>query len=190
MRVKDIMVKKVITLNSEMNAKDAMHKLQERKISGLPVVDDDNKVVGMLTEKSILMAILPSYVKKVGHFVYDVNSKKLIDRIEKLNELKVKDIMRKEIITATEDTSLTEIARIMLTQKIRRIPVVEVGGSFYFEGGATRMACMLALGFQNIKIQYRSPKKWNDTMTLETHHFRGMSVDTIQRFKQFVKCMV
>lgn len=127
MLVRDIMIKNVITLNANMNAKEAMRKLMERQISGLPVVDEDNRVIGMLTEKSILMAILPSYVKEVGHFVYDVKPKKLIDKIEKLNELKVKDIMRKDIITATENTSLTEIARIMLTQKIRRIPIVEVG---------------------------------------------------------------
>jgi len=119
------MVKKVITLNSEMNAQDAMQKLMERKISGLPVVDDDNKVVGMLTEKSILMAILPSYVKKVGHFVYEVDPKRLIDKVEKLHQIKVKEIMRKEIITAKKDTSLTEIARIMLIHKIRRMPVVD-----------------------------------------------------------------
>jgi len=125
MRVETIMVKKVITLNSEMNAQDAMQKLMERKISGLPVVDDDNKVVGMLTEKSILMAILPSYVKKVGHFVYEVDPKRLIDKVEKLHQIKVKEIMRKEIITAKKDTSLTEIARIMLIHKIRRMPVVD-----------------------------------------------------------------
>ena len=125
MRVETIMVKEVITLKEEMNAQEAMKKLMERKISGLPVVDNDNKVVGMLTEKSILMAILPSYIKKVGHFVYEVDPKKLINKIENLHELKVKDIMRKEVITAKKDTSLTKIARIMLTQKIRRIPVVD-----------------------------------------------------------------
>ena len=127
MIVQDVMVKKVTTLDSEMNAKDAMQKLMERKISGLPVIDNDNRVVGMLTEKSILMEILPSYIKKVGHFVYDVDPKKLIDKIEKLKGLKVKDIMRKDVITTTEDTVLTEVVRIMLAHKIRRVPVVEVG---------------------------------------------------------------
>ncbi|MFH1655752.1 MAG: CBS domain-containing protein [Candidatus Omnitrophota bacterium] len=125
MRVETIMVKEVITLKQEMNVQDAMQKLMERKISGLPVVDDNNKVVGMFTEKSILMEILPSYVEKVGHFVYEVDPKKLIDKVEKLHQIKVKEIMRKEVITVKKDTSLTEVAKIMLVQKIRRIPVVD-----------------------------------------------------------------
>ena len=45
-----------------------------------------------------------------------------------LNNIKVKDIMRKEVITVDEDTSLSEVARIMLTQKIRRVPVLNKEG--------------------------------------------------------------
>ncbi|MBM3251808.1 MAG: CBS domain-containing protein [Candidatus Omnitrophica bacterium] len=125
MQVKDIMVKNVITLSPEMNADEAMQKLLAKEISGLPVVDGNNKLIGMFTEKSILRAILPSYVEQVGHFVYNADPKKLSERVQRLSQIKVKDLMRKEVVTANEDTSLYEVARIMLTQKIRRIPVID-----------------------------------------------------------------
>ncbi|MBM3248245.1 MAG: CBS domain-containing protein [Candidatus Omnitrophica bacterium] len=125
MAVKDILVKKVITLSPEMSAGEALQKLLEKEISGLPVVDTNNKLVGMFTEKSILRAILPSYVEKVGHFVYDADSKKLAEKVQRLSQIKVRDIMRKEVVTAGLETPLYEVARIMLIQKIRRVPVVD-----------------------------------------------------------------
>lgn len=125
MTVKDIMVKKVITLSPEMRADEALQKLLEKEISGLPVVDKNNKLVGMFTEKSILAAILPSYIEKVGQFVYDADSKKLADKVRKLSRIDVKDVMRKEVVAVSEETSLYEVARIMLIQKIRRVPVVD-----------------------------------------------------------------
>lgn len=125
MAVKDIMVKKVITLSPEMSADEALQKLLEKEISGLPVVDKNNKLIGMFTEKSILRAILPSYVEKVGQFVYDADSKKLAEKVQRLNQIKVKDIMRQEVVTAGPEAPLYEVARIMLIQKIRRVPVVD-----------------------------------------------------------------
>jgi acetoin utilization protein AcuB len=45
-----------------------------------------------------------------------------------LNKIKVRQLMRKDVVTTTEDTTVCEAARVMLTQKARRIPVVDKSG--------------------------------------------------------------
>lgn len=125
MKVKDIMVKNVTTLSPNMFVKDAAKRLSELEISGLPVVDENGKLVGMFTEKDILKAILPSYIEKVGKFVYEDDTKGIKKKLETLSNTKIREIMRKEVVTINEDTSCSEAARIMLTQKVRRIPVID-----------------------------------------------------------------
>ena len=128
MKVKEIMAKDVTSISPEISGQEALDLLQEMQISGLPVIDAQNNLVGMFTEKDILSYILPSYIENVGRFVYQENSKTIKIKFGKLSKIKVSQLMRKDIITTTEDTALCEAARVMLTQKARRIPVVDKSG--------------------------------------------------------------
>lgn len=123
MKVKEVMTKEVISLKPDENARSALDTLFKMRISGLPVIDNNGKLVGMFTEKEVIVKILPSYVENVGRFVYNENPKAVRQKIIGINELKVKDLMRKEIVTVDEDTTLCEVAHLMLMQKARRIPV-------------------------------------------------------------------
>jgi len=124
MKVKEIMTKVVASVQPDNFAKDALGLLFKIKISGLPVIDDKNKLVGMFTEKEALGAVLPSYLNKVGRFTYQENPKAVKQKVAAFGSLKVKDIMRRDVITADEDSTLCEVARVMLTQKARRVPVL------------------------------------------------------------------
>src|SRR3989338_8719895 len=128
MKVKEIMAKDVTSISPEISGQEALDLLQEMQISGLPVIDAQNNLVCMFTEKDILSYILPSYIENVGRFVYQENSKTIKRKFGELSKIKVSQLMRKDIITTTEDTALCEAARVMLTQKARRIPVVDKSG--------------------------------------------------------------
>jgi len=125
MKVKEIMTKEVTSLNPEDNASDALKLLFKLEISGLPVIDSAGKLVGMFTEKEILVKILPKYLENVGGFVYDENPKAVKQKVLSFVDFKVKDVMRKDVITVGLDSALCEVAHIMLTQKARRIPVLD-----------------------------------------------------------------
>lgn len=125
MIVKDIMTKQVDFLTSDMSAKQALCKILEKKISGLPVVDENHNLVGMFTEKEVLGFCLPSYIDKVGAFVYERNPKAVLDKLFKLKDLKVSDIMRREVEVVKEETTLSEVSRIILIHHQRRLPVVK-----------------------------------------------------------------
>jgi predicted transcriptional regulator len=128
MKVKDIMSKEVVSVKPEDNALGVLNLLFKMQISGLPVIDAQGKLVGMFTEKDILSYVLPSYIEKVGRFIYEENPKSTKKKFTDLAKVKVSQLMRKDVITTSEETTLCEVARIMLTQKARRIPVLDKTG--------------------------------------------------------------
>ncbi len=128
MKVKEVMTKEIKSISPDMSAKAALDMLIEMKISGLPVIDENGKLTGMFTEKEILKNILPSYVHHVGKFEYMENPKGVKTKIANLEKVKVKDIMRRDVTTISEEATLTEAARIILTQKVRRMPVLDREG--------------------------------------------------------------
>jgi len=128
MKVGEIATKDVVSVRPDESVKEALGLLFKIQISGLPVIDGDGRLVGMFTEKEILSYLLPSYVERVGRFIYDQNPKAIKKKFAELSKLKVSQLMRKDIVTTTEDTALCEVARVMLTQKARRLPVLDKTG--------------------------------------------------------------
>lgn len=125
--VKEFMSSKIKSLPPDMNAKEALGTLIRGGTSGLPVIDAEGRVVGVFTEKEVLKAILPDYIKDVGSFVYIDTSKAELKKLAGLDRHLVKDLMRKEVPTISEEASLTEASRIMVTKGERRVIVVKGG---------------------------------------------------------------
>jgi len=143
MKVKETMTKDVRSLFPQTTAREALKLLFQMQISGLPVIDEKGNIVGMFTEKDVLRKILPSYVERVGRFSYEENPKGIKQKVAGLDKIKVQEIMRKEVLTVNEDTTLCEVARIMLTENIRRIPVISKEG--FVVGMVSRGDVVLAL---------------------------------------------
>ncbi len=128
MKVKDVMAKSVKRLSPEMNLKEALEVFLSMDIGGLPVLDQNDKLLGIFTEKDVLKSIFPAYLSNVGKFVYKEDPKWIKNKLADLANIKVKDAMLKEIIAVDEETGLAEAAHIMITQKIRRLPVLDKQG--------------------------------------------------------------
>ena len=122
---KDCMSKNIKSVPPDMNAKEALKSLIESGASGLPVIDKEGSPIGVFTEKEILIAIMPVYLKKVGNFVYGEDSKAELRKLAHLEKFQVRDVMRKDVPTVTEETSLTEVSHIMLNKNERRVIVVK-----------------------------------------------------------------
>src|SRR4030042_1297992 len=103
MKVKDIMKKDITYISPEMNAYEALELLQKMQISGLPVIDEKHNLLGMFTEKEALASILPSYIENVGRFIYQENPKAGKQKIAAFRNMKVKNLMRRQVVTVDED---------------------------------------------------------------------------------------
>jgi len=96
MLAKDIMTKKVITVSPLTSVKELAKTLTKNRISGTPVADKNAKLLGIVSRTDI--------VAKRGE--------------------KVKDIMSKDLISVNEETPVEEIANLLTTHKINRVPVL------------------------------------------------------------------
>lgn len=135
MLAKDIMTKEVFLLKAGDTVEHAISKLLEYNISGMPVVNEENQLVGILTESDLVAKSkkldIPNYFPS---FYPLFDTKKYMDKItdldEKMKEIiqsKVEAVMTKKVFSVEEDVALEEIVRLMATNNIHRIPVVADG---------------------------------------------------------------
>jgi CBS domain-containing protein len=103
------MKKEVISVKPDDPALDALNMLFKMQISGLPVIDAQGKLLGMFTEKNVLAHVLPSYIEKVGRFVYEDDPKSAKKKFMDLGRAKVKELMRSDVVTTTPDAVLSEV---------------------------------------------------------------------------------
>jgi CBS domain-containing protein len=93
----------------------------QHHISGVPVVDRDGKLVGLISERDVLQAMYPG---KSG-LKPRRGTARARGGLRELKRLRAADIMVREVITAPPEADLLLLASLMATRKIRRIPIVE-----------------------------------------------------------------
>jgi CBS domain-containing protein/mannitol/fructose-specific phosphotransferase system IIA component (Ntr-type) len=125
--VRDIMHRDVITVSPEDTLKDVANKLYRYKVSGMPVVDDEGKPVGMISERHLIKAALPDFESLIQNISMSPDTEPFDELLRHEDEIKVKDIMTTRLYTTSEDTPIVEVAALMLFRNIRRIPVVQDG---------------------------------------------------------------
>lgn len=126
MAVRNIMTRKIITVKAEATIEEISKALVANRISGVPVVDRENRVIGMVTESDIIFKEIqhePTFVEKLGDLVLlkeDLKSK----RTHKAGNT-AEDIMTFPAITAYENETIRELVDIITKKKIKRIVIVD-----------------------------------------------------------------
>jgi CBS-domain-containing membrane protein len=125
---KDIMTREVITVAEETPISEAARLMTERHISGLPVLNNKQAVVGIVCESDIIdqgkQLHLPTVVNLMGYLVFLESSKKLEKELKKMTGLTCRDIMSAPVKTVSPDSTLEEIATLMAGHNMHSIPVV------------------------------------------------------------------
>jgi len=102
MIARDIMTRKVYTIPPEASMQEVAQLLVQKNISGVPVINKDGRIIGIVTEADII-----GKVNREG--------------------LCVADIMTPELIFVDEETQVGEIAMLLIERKIKRVPVIRNG---------------------------------------------------------------
>ncbi len=100
--VREIMKKEVVSLGVNDNISIAIKTMIERNIGGIPIVDDDNVVVGIVSERDFVRTVADIITSK-----------------------SIKEYMSKNVVTASPDISVGEATRTMIEKGFRRIPIVK-----------------------------------------------------------------
>ena len=100
----------------------------ETGIGGLPVVNEDGKVVGIITEGDLVYQQkklnIPAYLNFLDILV-PLGREEFLEDLKKMTAFKVEDLMTKDVIMVGKKTNITEIATLMVENKINRVPVVD-----------------------------------------------------------------
>jgi len=126
---KDIMTREVITVRQDTPIKDLAEILWKNRISGVPVLDENNRVVSVVTESDLIdqtkKVHIPTMISLLDSVIFLESSKKTEKEIRKMSGNTVGDICASELVTVTEETGLDEIATIMSEKSLHTLPVMQ-----------------------------------------------------------------
>ena len=125
------MTTEIITVNSEIKVEELAHILWENKISGVPVVDENNNLIAVATENDLIDQTknlhIPSMISILDSVIFLESAKKTENEIKKMTGSRVKDICASNPVTVDENATLAEIATIMAEKNVHTLPVMRDG---------------------------------------------------------------
>ncbi|GKX28026.1 CBS domain-containing protein [Vallitalea longa] len=104
MKAKEIMTSDIVSVCEDTSIKEVARKMRDEDIGSVPV-EDNNQLIGIVTDRDIVLKTIAE----------DVN----------VENAKCKDIMTKDVVTATPDMNVKDVADLMSHNQVKRIPVVE-----------------------------------------------------------------
>ena len=157
MRAGDVMTPTVITVEPDMTVKALAELLSERGISGAPVVDSTGSMIGIVSEGDLLhrteLGTEGRGDRQRSWWLDDFASDLARDYV-KSHGSTVKDIMTRDVATVTEDASLGEVATLLETERIKRVPVMRDGKVV---GIVSRANLLQALACQGKQLEAATP---------------------------------
>ena len=125
------MTREVVTIGPEASVEDLAKLLEGRRISGVPVLDAQGGLVGVVTQSDLVQRSrdldLPPALNILDLHLFLETPSHFQKRLEKLLGNKVKDVMTEDPVTVAPDTPVNEIARLMSSKKVHTLPVLEYG---------------------------------------------------------------
>jgi CBS domain-containing protein len=145
----EIMDRDVPSLKVEDDARAAIDTLAKTDLGALPVVDDENKVVGIVSESDLILSEeesdlhLPHYLNIMGGIVFIGSMKGFEERLEKAFATKVSELMTADPIVAHDYESADRVAKKIADRHHNHLPVVDADG--HLAGMVTRADALAAL---------------------------------------------
>ena len=128
MRAHQIMTKKVTTTTPQASILEAANIMLREHISGLPVVDRNSKLVGIVSEGDFIRRDeIGTQKSRSRWFQFILGPGKLAVEFVHARGRRVCDVMADDPVTATEDTSLQELVRLMEKNRVKRLPIMRNG---------------------------------------------------------------
>jgi CBS domain-containing protein len=129
--VQEIMTTPVITVTANTTVRELASILTLNKISGVPVVDDQDRVLGMVSEADIILQDtdihFPYYIQFLESVIYLQSVHRFEERVRKAVGSKVSEIMTEDVVSVAPDETVREVATLMADRNVNRLPVTEDG---------------------------------------------------------------
>jgi CBS domain-containing protein len=128
MKALDIMTRDVTTVSPDTSVRDIAALMMEKHISGVPVLTDNGKIIGIVSQSDLLhRAEVGTERKRKWWFRTFADSDALAREYAKAHGLKARDIMSRYVVSVRDDAELRDVADILDSHRIKRVPVVQEG---------------------------------------------------------------
>jgi CBS domain-containing protein len=125
MKAKDVMTPNVITIAADASILEALRRMLQHKISGLPVIDNDGNLAGIVTEGDFLRRAETGTERKRPRWVeFLLGPGPLAKDYVHAHARKIYEVMTTEVRTVAEDTNLDEVVAVMEKYRVKRVPVM------------------------------------------------------------------
>ena len=121
----------MVRVHKDTSLKEVVKLMNEHTISGIPVVNDQEQLIGIISESDIIRKKrrihMPDYIQLLEAMMNEADPDAYEHDLAELLRLPVAEFMTKKVITISKTTSLGEMTRLMVEHNIKRLPVVENG---------------------------------------------------------------
>ncbi len=132
-RARDIMTRTVHTVPPDMPLDALAKAFTEKRVSGFPVVDQEGKIIGVVTESDLIhqnqRLHIPTTIALFDAVIVLGSSRRLEEEIRRVAATTVGEIMTPDPVTVDEDMPVEEIAALMAERRIHTLPVLDAEGN-------------------------------------------------------------
>ncbi|MBD3258793.1 CBS domain-containing protein [candidate division GN15 bacterium] len=123
--VKDVMRQNVATVTPDDSLKEVANRMFQYRLSALAVVDQEDRLLGVIDDRDLIKAALPDYKSLISNLNYDIDVEPFEELLKKEDKIKVAQLYRDEFEVTSPDTKIVEVAAMMIFKDIRRVFVTD-----------------------------------------------------------------
>jgi len=125
MKVSEIMTRDLTSVESDIPVRELIFILDNAEMPNVPVVDDDGRLTGFISEKDLIRAALPGYFEMLhsASFIPDMNQ--LAGKLEQIADQPIEKYMRNDVMSVTEEDDDLRAADLIIRKGVKNLPVVD-----------------------------------------------------------------
>ncbi|MBC7317731.1 CBS domain-containing protein [Candidatus Bipolaricaulota bacterium] len=128
MKVRDFLRRDLTAVEADSSVLHAIKLLENSGLSALPVVDEEGRVVGIVSERDIIRALVPEYMDMLHSASFLPSLDRLTKRLKEIAAHPVARYMTKEVVVARLEDNDLHVADLMLRKGLKQLPVVDEQG--------------------------------------------------------------
>lgn len=119
--VKDVMRHNVATVTPEDTLREVANKMFRHRLSALAVVDNHNKLLGVISDRDLIKVALPDYKSLISNLNYSMEVEPFEELLKQEDKIKVAQLYRDDYEVTTPETRIVEVAAMMIFKDVRRV---------------------------------------------------------------------
>lgn len=131
LRAKDVMTADVLTVPNTATVEEIARLLCEKRIGGVPVLDEDGHLVGIVTEDDLIVRVagphVPPHIELLGGIIYLERPHEMQEHLRKAMGVTAQEVMTEGVITVDDECPVRDVAQLMVSKHINRVPVMHKG---------------------------------------------------------------